>query len=46
MVEQSLMAHGDVPMGSEHVSETAKTDIRGNLALVASHIAVVKRVFP
>lgn len=29
--EQSLMAHGDDPMGSEHVSETAKTNIRGNL---------------
>jgi hypothetical protein len=46
MVEQSLMAHGDVPMGSEHVSETANTNIRGTLRLFVSHIAVVKRVFP
>jgi hypothetical protein len=41
------MAYGDEPMGYEHVSETAKTNIfRGNLAIAASHIAVVKRVFP
>jgi hypothetical protein len=41
------MAYGDEPMGSERVSETAKTNIfKGNLAIVASHIAVVARVFP